>query len=191
MKCPECKTKITTKHYDAEYEWYECPGCEGAFTVDEIEEARNESSKPKKPKAQGDRSRSQRAKEGRGRGPQRKDARRAHKGLQAQDGKPVAKGKKRRTEIEEDEAVIAEFEKAVLTPTLKQEGPKKHRDEIETKQVVNIWGDEFQDIYHDLGMSVDEINAQDKALILWREIHMKGAVAREAKVPHTLCREHS
>lgn len=44
MKCPECQTKLTTKHYDAEFEWYECPNCEGCFTSDELEEANGGSS---------------------------------------------------------------------------------------------------------------------------------------------------
>jgi hypothetical protein len=198
MKCPECDTKLTTKNYDPEYEWYECPGCEGAFTIDEIQGGTDESDKPKNRRQQGDRSRSQGAKASGGRGPQRKDARRADKGVQealrrAERKGPTAKGKKRRTEIAEDEEAVAAFEKEALKPVATQEGPKQHRDEIETKQIVNIWGDEFQDIYHDLGMEeIDEHNARDKALIIWREIHYgHSAVAREAEVPAALCKEHS
>jgi len=37
LKCPSCKTKLSTsKHYDAVYEWFECPKCEGCFTYDEV-----------------------------------------------------------------------------------------------------------------------------------------------------------
>ena len=196
MICPECKTKITAKHYDAEYEWYECPKCEGAFTIDEIQEASDESNKPKGRGKQGDRSRSQGAKAGRSRGTQRKDARGAHKGVQAANGATksgiVAKGKKRRTQIAEDEEVIKQHEEDILVPKVKQIEPKHHRDEIETRQVVNIWADEMEDIYHDLGIPIDTMNAQDKALILWREMRIGHAVtAREQEVSHALCKEHA
>jgi hypothetical protein len=36
MKCPECQTHIKSKHYDPEFEWYECPECEGCFTAAEL-----------------------------------------------------------------------------------------------------------------------------------------------------------
>ena len=36
MECPECGKKLSTKHYDAVFEWYECPKCVGCFTYDEI-----------------------------------------------------------------------------------------------------------------------------------------------------------
>ena len=37
LRCPSCKTKLSTsKHYDATFEWFECPKCEGCFTYDEI-----------------------------------------------------------------------------------------------------------------------------------------------------------
>lgn len=200
MKCPECGTKITAKHYDPEYEWYECPKCEGAFTVDEIEEARRESSKPKAGRKQGDRKRPKAAKADRGGRAQRKNAGRANGKVSSGDVEIrtaltksglKAKGKKRRTEIAEDEKAVADWEKDILVPTKKQEGPKHHRDEIETRQVVAIWGDEFEDIYHELGMDIDTMNAQDKALILWREIHwQEGATAREQSVPHAACVDH-
>ena len=136
------------------------------------------------------------AKAGRSRGTQRKDARGAHKGVQAANGVTksgiVAKGKKRRTQIAEDEEVIKQHEEDILVPKVKQIEPKHHRDEIETRQVVNIWADEMEDIYHDLGIPIDTMNAQDKALILWREMRIGHAVtAREQEVSHALCKEHS
>lgn len=43
LKCPSCETKLSlTKHYDATYEWFECPGCDGCFTYDEIMEGGGE-----------------------------------------------------------------------------------------------------------------------------------------------------
>lgn len=58
MKCPTDGTKITTKHYDADYEWYECPKCQGCFTADELEESETGTSPRKRaekaaPKAKG------------------------------------------------------------------------------------------------------------------------------------------
>ena len=44
MICPECRGKITSKNYDADYEWYECPSCGGAVTADEILKAEMERS---------------------------------------------------------------------------------------------------------------------------------------------------
>jgi len=181
MKCPDCGAKITTKNYDAEYEWYECPKCEGAFTVDEMEASRAQQTRNEKGSSNG--------KAGRGRGKERKDARGAHKGVQTQNGKPIAKGKKRRTEIEEDEQAVAQWEQEVLEPKVKHQ-ERHHRDELDTAQVIGIWQDEIQDIYDDLGLSIDEDNARDKALIIWREIHIQGVAARDQEVPHALCKDH-
>lgn len=191
MKCLECGHKLTSKHYDEIYEWYECPGCEGAFTVDEIQGGTDESDESEEAEGQGDRQGSQAGKAGRGRGKEREDARGAHKGLQEASGKPVAKGKKRRAEIEEDEQAVEEFTEQIVKNTVKQESHTKYRDEVETLAVVNIWGDEIQDVYHDLGSEIDEMNAQDKALIIWREIHLiQGVSARDQEVAHALCKEH-
>lgn len=210
MKCTECGHKLSIKHYDAAYEWYECPSCEGCFTYDEIlEGGTDESDEPEEAEGQGDRSRSQGAKAGRGRGKKRKDATRAHKGVQkasrnrkvsgrngasSSDGRKagvVAKGKKRRTQIEDDDQAITEYEKKILEPTVKQK-EKRHRDELDAAQVLGIWQDEIQDIYHDLGSEIDEVNARDKALIIWRDLHIQGGVtAREQAVPHALCKEHA
>lgn len=192
MKCPSCSRKLTTKHYDPEFEWYECPGCEGAFTVDEIQGGTDESDEPEDTEGEGDRSRSKGTKASGGRGKKRKDARGADKGVQAASGKPVAKGKKRRAEIEEDEQAVEDFTAEIVQNTVKQESRTKHRDEVETLAVVNIWGDEIQDVYHDLGSELDEVNAQDKALIIWREIHhIQGVSARDQEVAHALCKEHT
>lgn len=48
MKCPNDGTKITSKHYDPEYEIYECPKCGNAYTADELEEAENGTSPRKR-----------------------------------------------------------------------------------------------------------------------------------------------
>lgn len=151
MKCPECSKAISEKDYDADYEWYECPGCEGCFTEDELVRTR----KPPKSSA------------------------------------PKAKGKKRQENIDAEQEAIAEFEKKSLEPTVKQETGTKHRDEISTKQVVNIMADEIQEIYHEFGGEIDEANARDKALTIWRDTHIHAkATAREKAVEHALCGAH-
>lgn len=185
MKCPDCGAKISAKHYDPTYEWYECPKCEGAFTVDEMEASRAEQTRNEKGNS--------RRKASGGRGKKRAHTNGAHKGAQEELAKrgPIAKGKKRRTEIEEDDAALAEFEKAMLEPKVKAEPITKHRDEVESAVVLGAWQDEIQAVYEDLGTHIDEENARDKALIIWREIHMSGVSARNIPVPHATCKEHS
>jgi hypothetical protein len=165
MKCPECNTKITAKHYDSSYEWYECPKCEGAFTVDELQ-ITSDSSVSLGASATRNRS-----------------------------GKnvPVAKGKKRRTEIAEDKAAgDRQLEEMSTTIVATQKGATKHHDEIDSIGVVNIMADEISAIYEDLGGKLDEENARDKALILWRAVHYEAnASAREREVKHVKCKAHA
>jgi hypothetical protein len=174
--------------------WYECLKCEGCFTYDEVLEGgiSDEPSESENGRQQGDRQGAKAGKAGRGRGKKRKDAGRADKGVQAANGRPVAKGKKRRTEIEDDEQAVEDYTKQIVTNTIKQESHTKHRDEVDSISVVNIWGDEIQDVYAELGGELDEVNAQDKATILWREIHhLQGVPARDQAVEHKLCKEHA
>lgn len=202
-RCPDCGTKLSTKHYDAAYEWFECPKCEGCFTYDEILEAfmsrrKDESGKSQKAKGKGDRKGQQGKKAQGGRGKKRSHAEGENGRVQAGDAeiraglsKPVAKGKKRRTEIEEDEQAVEDFTKSILQNTIKVPQHKHHRDEVDSIMVVNAWADEIADVYHELGAHIDDVNAQDKALIIWREIHhLQGVSAREQEVPHALCGEH-
>jgi len=173
MKCPDCAAKITAKHYDPTFEWYECPKCEGAFTYDEILEAKNE----------------QVAKAGS----------RKHSVVSKRTGSgdrrpvPVAKGKKRQQEREDDEVLADEQVKAIVSKKVKNDeiDVKHHRDALPTGQVVNIMADEIQEIYHTLGSELDEMNARDKALVVWRDLMIHGHVsAREQAVPMALCGKH-
>lgn len=103
---------------------------------------------------------------------------------------PVAKGKKRLTEIAADEEAIAEFEKK-QTVVVKSDKSTKHRDEVPFDQVVSVWADELQAVYGELGGSLNELNARDKALILFREVHLKdGVTAREKEMNLKLCAAH-
>lgn len=177
MRCPEDGTKITTKHYDPEYEFFECPKCEGCFTADELEEAENGTSVAK-------RKNSSRA----GADSVLQDAvKRSSKRVAA-----VAKGKKRLTEIQEDDEALAEFEKKAYAVKKSTAKDVKHRDESHTAAIVTTWAAELQEVYNEFGAQLDDDNAKDKALTIWREIHFKdGVSAREKPVPHVLCAEHS
>lgn len=102
-----------------------------------------------------------------------------------------AAGKERRTRIESDADAVAEHEKAVAKNVVRSSLPVRHRDELPTKQVVNIMADEIQSVYAVLGMSIDDLNAKDKALNIWRHMHIKGHVtAREQDMDVVLCAEH-
>lgn len=171
MTCPDCSTKITAKHFDTEFDWYECPKCEGCFTPEELEENR--------------------ASRTRGAGSSSVDNR-VRSDLVAATQKVVAKGKKRRTEIQEDDEAIAKFDAEVLKPRKKAEAEHhKHRDELTTSEVVNIWADEIQAVYEEMGGQLDQENARDKALVLWRAVQSEtGISARERDVPHVHCAEH-
>jgi hypothetical protein len=84
--------------------------------------------------------------------------------------KPTAKGKLRRTRIEEDEEALAAFEKE-QTKIVKAQGRDGMRsDEIPTKEVVQIWADELEEIYHEFGSRLDRVNAEDKAKTLLIEL---------------------
>lgn len=186
MKCPECKTKITTKHYDAEFQWYECPKCEGCFTADEIEEAASGTSPGKRAKE---------AKKEIDPKPERGlDEDKKWAGIIIEGkGKPVAKGKKRQTEIHEDEEAAAKHEAEMLKP-VKSNDPasSKHKDDVSFREVVNIMADEIQAFYEELGGRIDEMNAQDKALTIWRQMRIDtGVSAREQEVSYVMCSEHS
>lgn len=105
---------------------------------------------------------------------------------------PKAKGKKRQEEISADEEALATMEAEMLKPVKKSAGDTKHRDELPIKEVVSIMADELQEIYREMGGTLDDLNARDKALTIWREIHYKeGVHAREKPVQHVLCGAHS
>ena len=201
MNCPACGAKLTTKNYDATYEWYECPKCEEVFTYDEIVEGgHDESEQSEDTEEHGDRRSTPRKKAAGGRRAQRKNAGRKNGRVSERDAEirrhltrsgVEAKGKARRTAIEEDDAAIEEWEKEILKPR-KTETVKQHRDEVESRMVLSALADEIQDVYHELGYELDDMNANDKALIMWREVHYTlGASARAREVPHVACKDHS
>lgn len=106
--------------------------------------------------------------------------------------KPIAKGKKRRAEVEEETEVIAKWEKEQLKPKVKADKSVKHRDEISSGQIMNIMADEIEAIGEETGVTIDRTNARDfYAYNLWIDLKFHhGVTAREKEVPHVLCRDH-
>jgi hypothetical protein len=52
--------------------------------------------------------------------------------------------------------------------------------------------DEIEAVYEEMGFTINRVNAEDKALTLWRNLHYNdGIVAREKPVELALCGEHS
>lgn len=135
LKCPSCGKKLSvSKHYDATYEWFECPGCDGCFTYDEVLEEDDTSSK-QKPKV----------------------------------------AKKKNSKVAK-----------------KNSGAVKARDAVRSGEVINIMADEILEIYNDLGLTLDQVNARDKALILFRTMSFDSqAVFHDKPVEHVLCKEHN
>lgn len=106
--------------------------------------------------------------------------------------KPIAKAKKRRAEIQEDADQLALLDQRILSDVTKQESRSRHRDDIPTNQIVNLWADEIQAVYEEMGGSIDELNAQDKALTLWREVQSQTSISmRDQEIPYKLCKEHA
>jgi|SRR5580765_2284706 len=104
--------------------------------------------------------------------------------------RPTAKGKKRRSEIEADAEAAAKLEEAVAKNVVKANDEPRPRNTVPTKQVVNIMADEIQAFYEESGLNLDTMNAQDKALTLWRGMSSHGGTAKEISVPLVLCKKH-
>ena len=104
---------------------------------------------------------------------------------------PIAKSKRRATEILADEEAIAAHEKAVAENVVRGPAKKKPRNEVSTGEIVQIMADEIQLMYQEMGATIDRVNAEDKALTLWRNVSIHhGGVAVDHPVPHRLCEEH-
>jgi len=104
---------------------------------------------------------------------------------------PVAKAKRRATELAADEEAIAAYDAAVAKNVVRGPAQKKPRHEVPTGEVVQILADEIELLYQEMGATIDRVNAEDKALTLFRNVAIyHGAVAVEHEVPHSLCEKH-
>jgi hypothetical protein len=105
---------------------------------------------------------------------------------------PRAKAKRKLEEQTADEEAIAKFDAEVASNVVRAPASKKPRNEVAIIEVVNIMADEIQAIYTEMGANIDDANARDKALVLWRHMHLNGHVrARDVKSSLELCEEHS
>jgi len=101
---------------------------------------------------------------------------------------PQAKAKRK---LADDEAIAA-FDKAVVENVVRQEPVRKPRHEVPTAEVVQIMADEIELLYFEMGAKIDRVNAEDKALVLWRNLSIYGkARADDKSVPHYLCEAHN
>lgn len=106
--------------------------------------------------------------------------------------RPVAKAKQRAAGRMEDVEALKKYDEGVTKKVVKTEVEKKPRRQVATSEVVGIMADEIQAIYQEAGLELDEMNARDKALTLWRDLSVnRGVTARDQAVPHVLCEEHS
>ena len=84
---------------------------------------------------------------------------------------PAAKGKLRRTRIEDDEAMADELTEKMATPTgIKADRSHIGKGEIDTKEVINVMADEIEEIYAATPFKMDRINAEDKARTILIEL---------------------
>jgi len=97
-------------------------------------------------------------------------------------GAVIAKGKVRQTRIEEDADALVEFEKKQSVVRKGDGGSTMRADEVPTKEIINVWAVEIQDIYNEFGTRIDRTNAQDKAKTLLIELR--------AHTPHVRIRDH-
>lgn len=105
--------------------------------------------------------------------------------------RPTAKAKRRQEEQTADEEALAKLEAEIVSNVVRAPASKKPRNEVSTTDVVNIMADEIEVIYTEMGSQIDYANARDKALVLWRHMHLNGHVrARDVKIPYDLCEEH-
>lgn len=161
MKCPKDGTKITAKHYDADYEIYECPTCGEAFSADDLEEAETGTSPRKRREL-------------------------------AAGTVPKAKGKKRQAEIVEDAEALAKYEEKVFKAPVKKAKEVKHRDEIQTGQILEIVADEIEAIWKEFGSKIDRVNAREFfAMNIVRPLRIEHDVHfRDKEIPARYCKEH-
>lgn len=104
--------------------------------------------------------------------------------------KPIAKAKRRAADRDADIEALKKYDETTVKTVKTGRVEKKPRNEVPTRDIVGVMADEIQLIYDEAGMSIDETNARDKALILWRDLSMSGVHAKDQVVPHVLCEDH-
>ena len=103
-----------------------------------------------------------------------------------------AKGKLRKERLDAEAEALKEHEEAMMKVVVKR--PRKPR--LVTRQigyeVLAVLTAEIQEIYAEEGLQLDDINAKDKALIIWRDLKYRHHVrTHHREIPHRLCEEHA
>jgi hypothetical protein len=103
-----------------------------------------------------------------------------------------AKGKIRRERLDAEAEALKEHDEAVLKAVKKAPSESKARDEAESYEVVAILAAEIQEVYAETGFQLDDVNANDKALVIWRDLKYRHHVrTHHREIPYRLCEEHS
>jgi hypothetical protein len=83
-----------------------------------------------------------------------------------------AKGKIKRYQAEKQK----ELEETVVIPTREVEPAVYYKGEVRTSEIKQVWADEIEAIYAELGLSLNRPSAEDKALNIIRHLRMKAKV---------------
>jgi DNA-directed RNA polymerase subunit RPC12/RpoP len=104
---------------------------------------------------------------------------------------PQAKGKKRQAEIVREAEALAKFEAKSMIP-IKKEQTTRHRDEVSTRDVIEIIADEIQAYTIEMGgTEMDRLNAREFfAMNLVRPLLLSGVSFREKEISRAYCTEH-
>jgi hypothetical protein len=100
------------------------------------------------------------------------------KPIPVQKKKVVAKGKIRRDEIQADEDALAQHEKKMLKPQQSDQAQGAGKNEISTKEIINVVADEIEAIYEGTPFKIDRMNAEDKARTLIIELRCHQPIIR-------------
>jgi hypothetical protein len=83
-----------------------------------------------------------------------------------------AKGKIKRDKAEKQK----ELEETVVIPAREVEPTVHYKGEVRTGEIKQVWADEIEAIYNELGLSLNRPSAEDKALNVIRHLRMKAKV---------------
>jgi hypothetical protein len=106
-----------------------------------------------------------------------------------QGGIVKASGKVRRTQLELDETLAATIQVPKISSSA---GARAGRLQVPSRQIVNIISDVVEDVYRQLGSNIDRVNAEDKALTLYRAMVYEGTntTVKEHEFQLPYCKEH-
>jgi hypothetical protein len=84
-----------------------------------------------------------------------------------------AKGKIKRQRAEKQKELEETAEIEIIKT---EESPVYWKGEVSTREIKQVWADEIEAIYQELGGSLNRASAEDKALTIIRHMRLKGKV---------------